>query len=313
LKSLRAKFENRHFLDFLRNHQSSIPALPGWVIPMYPDLKGKTALVTGAGKTSGIGYAVAQKLADSGANVIIADLVATGDENQPLVSGNRDPEKMIALAQALSRQFGVKAAFVAVDVSSASSVRQMADEVSSQFEAVQILCNNAGTVLGVPSALHAYDDDAWLKTVDVNLNGVFRVSKAVIPLMLATGGSVINIASRAAKVPPLFNGAYAVAKAGVVMLTKVMARELAGNGIRVNAVCPGVIATGFTRWRFDLEAQFLDSTREAREAEMVQTIPMGRLGSSAEVANLVAYLASDQSSYTTGQAINVTGGQLMEL
>ena len=278
---------------------------------MYQDLNGKTALVTGAGRRSGIGYAVAQKLAGSGANVIIADLVTTGHENQPLVSGNR--EDMMGLAQGLSRQFDVKAAFVAVDVSSNLSVKQMADEISSQFETVQILCNNAGTVLGVPSALHTYDDDAWLKTLDVNLNGVFRVSKAVIPLMLPTGGSVINIASRAAKVPPLFNGAYAVAKAGVVMLTKVMARELAGNGIRVNAVCPGVIATDFTRWRFDLEAQVLDSTSEAREAEMVKTIPMGRLGSSAEVANLVAYLASNQSSYTTGQAINVTGGQLMEL
>jgi NAD(P)-dependent dehydrogenase (short-subunit alcohol dehydrogenase family) len=278
---------------------------------MYLDLKGKTALVTGAGKKSGIGYAIAQKLADSGANVIIADMVKKDDGSQPLVSGNR--EEMIALTEELARRFDVKTAFAAVDVSKNSSIRQMADEVRSQFESVQILCNNAGTVLGVPSAIHTYDDDAWLKTLDVNLNGVFRVSKAVMPLMMDTGGSVINIASRAAKVPPLFNGAYAVAKAGVVMLTKVMARELAGNGIRVNAVCPGVITTDFTRWRFDLEAQILDSTSEEREAEMVQTIPMGRLGSSEEVANLVAFLASSQSSYTTGQAINVTGGQLMEL
>ena len=278
---------------------------------MYIDLKGKTALVTGAGKKSGIGYAIARKLADSGANVIIADLVKKNGGNQPLVSGNR--EEMISLAEALSRRYDVKTAFIAVDVSSNSSIKRMAEEVSARFETVQILCNNAGTVLGVPNAIHTYDDDAWIKTLDVNLNGVFRVSKAVIPLMLNSGGSVINIASRAAKVPPLFNGAYAVAKAGVVMLTKVMARELAGNGIRVNAVCPGVIATDFTRWRFDLEAQILNSTSEDREAEMIQTIPMGRLGSSKEVANLVAFLASNQSSYTTGQAINVTGGQLMEL
>jgi NAD(P)-dependent dehydrogenase (short-subunit alcohol dehydrogenase family) len=278
---------------------------------MYLDLKSKTALVTGAGKKTGIGYAIARKLAGSGANVIIADLVKKGDGNPALVSGNR--EEMICLAEALSRRYDVKAAFVAVDVSSNSSIKKMVDEVSTQFDTVQILCNNAGTVLGVPSAIHTYDEEAWLKTLDVNLNGVFRVSKAVIALMMETGGSVINIASRAAKVPPLFNGAYAVAKAGVVMLTKVMARELAGNGIRVNAVCPGVITTDFTRWRFDLEARILNSTSEDREAEMVQTIPMGRLGSSEEVANLVAFLASNQSSYTTGQAINVTGGQLMEL
>jgi len=155
---------------------------------MYPDLIGKTALVTGAGKKSGIGYAIALKLADSGANVVIADLVKKDDQNQPLVSGNR--EEMIDLSDELSRRFDVKAAFVAVDVTSNASIKQMADEVKSQFDSVQILCNNAGTVLGVPSAIHTYDDDAWLKTLDVNLNGVFRVSKAVMPLMMNTGGSV---------------------------------------------------------------------------------------------------------------------------
>jgi len=278
---------------------------------MYPDLNGKTALITGAGKKTGIGYAIAHKLADSGANVLLADMVKKEDDNQPLVAGSR--AEMTALAEGLARRFDVKTAFIAVDVADDASVRKMADEIKSRFENLQVLCNNAGTVLGVPSAIHTYDDDAWLKTLDVNLNGVFRVSKAVIPLMMDTGGSVINIASRAAKVPPLFNGAYAVAKAGVLMLTKVMARELAGNGIRVNAVCPGVITTDFTRWRFDLEAQILDSTSNEREAEMVKTIPMGRLGSAEEVANLAAFLASDQSSYTTGQAVNVTGGQLMEL
>jgi NAD(P)-dependent dehydrogenase (short-subunit alcohol dehydrogenase family) len=277
---------------------------------MYPDLKGKTALVTGAGKKTGIGYAIAKKLAQNGTNVVMTDLVKNGVS--PLHdSGNRG--EMITLAEELSRRFDVSAAFVAADVTSSSSIRQMVDAVKSQFENVQILCNNAGTVLGVPSAIHTYDDDAWLKTLDVNLNGVFRVSKAVVPLMMGIGGSIINIASRAAKVPPLFNGAYAVAKAGVVMLTKVMARELAGSGIRVNAVCPGVIATDFTRWRFELEAQVLNSTEEDRAAEMVKTIPLGRLGTPEEVANLAAYLASDQSCYTTGQAINVTGGQLMEL
>jgi NAD(P)-dependent dehydrogenase (short-subunit alcohol dehydrogenase family) len=281
------------------------------VINVYPDLKGKTALVTGAGKKSGIGYAIVQKLAENGANIVIADLMQTKRRNQSSASENR--EEMAALAEDLAKRFAVQAIFVPLDVRDNAAIGQMAGIVRSHFETVQILCNNAGTVFGVPNAIHTYDDDAWSRTLDVNLNGVFRVSKAVIPLMMDTGGCIINIASRAAKVPPLFNGAYAVAKAGVVMLTKVMAKELAGSNIRVNAVCPGVIATDFTRWRFDLEARILNSTKEDREAEMVRTIPLGRLGSSEEVANLVAFLASSQSSYMTGQAINVTGGQLMEL
>jgi len=278
---------------------------------MYQDLKGKTALVTGSGKKSGIGFAVAQKLAESGANIIIADLPEMDDRGRPPDSDG--PGEMAAVAEDLAGRFAVQTFAVAVDITDGASVQQMAGLIKSRFDSVQILCNNAGSVFGVPSAIHTYDDNAWFKTLDVNLNGVFRVSKAIIPLMSDTGGCVINIASRAAKVPPLFNGAYAVAKAGVVMMTKVMARELAGSNIRVNAVCPGVITTDFTRWRFDLEARILNSTRQDREAEMVRTIPLGRLGTSEEVANLVAFLASSQSSYMTGQAINVTGGQLMEL
>jgi NAD(P)-dependent dehydrogenase (short-subunit alcohol dehydrogenase family) len=279
---------------------------------MYQDLRGQTALVTGAGKKTGIGYAIIEKLAQNGANVVLADFIPPEEEKNPLlIAGNR--KEMTTLADSLARQYGIKALFVEMDVTSTASVEKMAATVKTQFEHVQILCNNAGTVLGVPNAVHTYDENAWMKTIDVNLHGVYRVSKAIVPLMLDTGGTVINMASRAAKTPPLFNGAYAVAKAGVIMLTKVMARELAGSGIRVNAVCPGVIDTEFTQWRFDLEARIFNSTAEDRQAEMVQTIPLGRLGSSGEVANLVAFLASDQSAYTTGQAINVTGGQLMEL
>jgi NAD(P)-dependent dehydrogenase (short-subunit alcohol dehydrogenase family) len=202
---------------------------------------------------------------------------------------------------------------VGLDVTNLESIQAMAAFVQDACGTVDILCNNAGTVFGVPNAVHTYDDDAWMRTVDVNLNGVFRVSKAIVPLMMEKGGSIINSASQAAKKPPLFNGAYAAAKAGVLMLTKVMAIELAGSKIRVNAVCPGVIMTDFTKWRFDLEAQFLNSTPEERMQIKANEIPLGRLGTVEEVANLVAFLASEASSYMTGQALNITGGQTMEL
>jgi NAD(P)-dependent dehydrogenase (short-subunit alcohol dehydrogenase family) len=278
---------------------------------MYPDLKGKKALVTGAGKRAGIGYAVARALARSGADVVLADLVKITGDPDPLAGGGTTD--MQALAAELSAAFGIKALFVELNVADVASVERMAAEVKAAFGRVDVLCNNAGTVLGVPNAVHTYPEADWLKTIDVNLHGVFRVSKALVPLMLGKPGAIINMASRAAKVPPIFNGAYAVSKAAVVMLTKVMAKELAGAGIRVNAVCPGVITTDFTRWRFELEARVLGSTESEREAEMLKTIPLGRLGSAVEVAGLVAFLASNESAYMTGQALNVTGGQLMEV
>ena len=275
------------------------------------DLKGGTAVVTGSGKKSGIGYGIVRKLAACGANVVIADLIGKETRQNDPAADNMDD--MTALARDLEKEFKIKALPAELDVTLSDSIARMADEVQKKFGHINILCNNAGTVFGVPNAIHTYDEGAWLKTIDVNLNGAFRVSKALVPLMMDSGGCIVNVASRAAKVPPLFNGAYAVAKAGVIMLTKVMAKELAGAGIRVNAICPGVIQTDFTDWRFKLEADILDSTVEEREAEMLKSIPMGRLGTSAEVANLVAFLASGQSSYITGQAINITGGQLMEI
>lgn len=277
---------------------------------VYEDLKDKTALITGAGKETGIGYAIARKLASNGAHVILADLTQSEKDN-PLITGNQ--ETLSKIARNLGKTHCVRTLAVSLDVTSSDSVRQMVVELNSHFDGIDILCNNAGTVFGVPNTLHTYDDDAWMKTIDVNLHGVFRVSKAVIPLMLAKGGSIINSASQAAKKPPLFNGAYAAAKAAVIMMTRVMALELAGNRIRVNAICPGVIMTDFTRWRFDLEAQFLSSTPEERMAEKCKEIPLGRLGTVEEVANLVAFLASEESSYMTGQAFNITGGQTMEL
>ena len=278
---------------------------------MYEDLKGKTALITGSGKRTGMGYAMAETLAGAGANVIIADLgrgeVIDGD----LKMGAW--EEMTRLAGELAERFGVATLAVAVDVTDNASIAAMVATVRERFPRVDILCNNAGASFGVPNAVLNYDEAAWLKTIDVNLHSVFRMSRAVIPLMAGAPGVIINTASRAGKVPPLFNGAYAVAKAGVIMLSKVMAKELGGMGIRVNAICPGQIRTDLEKWRFGLEAKFFATTVEEREQEMCKTIPLGCLGVPADAGNLVAFLASDASRYITGQAINLDGGQCMEL
>lgn len=277
---------------------------------MYDDLKGKVAIITGSGKKTGMGYAIARKLAACGADVVIADLGAP-DPSNAVATG--DAGSMELIGGELAEKFGVRSMAVPVDVTSTPSVSRMAEEVRKMFGRVDVLCNNAGAAFGVPSALHDYDEAQWHRTLDVNLHGTFRVCKAVLPLMMGKPGSIINTASRAGKVPTIFNGAYAVAKAGVIMFTKVMARELGGMGIRVNAVCPAQIRTDLLKWQFELEAQVLGGTPQDREREMCATIPLGRVGEIEDVADLVAFLASDESRYITGQAVNMCGGQVMEL
>ncbi|MFC1670134.1 SDR family NAD(P)-dependent oxidoreductase [Spirochaetota bacterium] len=277
---------------------------------MYDDLKGKYALITGSGKRSGIGYAITRVLAENGVNVFIADLGKIGKGTGDVKTATEN--EMNEIAGELESSFKVKAIPINLDVTDPESVNAMVDKIKETTEYIDILCNNAGASFGVPGALHSYDNEAWMKTIDVNLHGVFHVSRAVVPLMQGRAGSIINTSSRASKVPPILNGAYAVAKAGVNMFTKVMARELAGAGIRVNAICPGQIQTDLEKWRFGLEAKFYQCTVEEREAEMCKTIPLGRIGDPGEVGELVAFLASSSSSYITGQAINITGGQLLE-
>lgn len=278
---------------------------------MYLDLGGKTAIVTGSGKRTGIGFAVVEKLASCGVNVVITDLGLDAGEAGGIRTGTR--AEMDEIAAELANRYPVETLAINLDVTDRKQIAAMVNQVVSSFGNIDILVNNAGATFGVPNAVHTYDDEAWQKTLDVCLNSVFWVSKAVAPSLRTPGGVIVNVASRAGKFPAIFNGAYSVAKAGVIMMTKVMAKEMAGMGIRVNAICPGQISTDLEKWRFGLEAELLGGTPESREREMCATIPLGRIGTPSEAASLVAYLASREASYITGQAVNITGGQLMEL
>ena len=278
---------------------------------MYTDLKGKTALITGSGKRTGIGYAIAEKLAACGTNIIIADLGSNPEETLGVRAGTLD--EMQSIADSLKEDYGVGTLAVELDVTSTESINRMLTAVKAQYERVDLLFNNAGAVFGAPNQVHDYDEEAWIKTVDINLHGVFRVSKAVTPLMLGKTGAIVNMASKAGKSPPLWNPAYAVAKAGVVMLTKVMARDLASQGIRVNAICPGLIMTDLQQLRIQTEADVFGMTYDDAKKRLEKTVPMERLGDPKEVADLAVYLASEQSSYITGQALNIGGGIMMEV
>ncbi len=278
---------------------------------MHEDLKGKTAIITGAGKKTGIGYGIAEKLAEDGCQIIIADLGKAPNPEAALKTATQ--EEMNEIAEQMAKEYKVKTMAVAVDVTDNYSIGEMIEKIKAHFDHIDILCNNAGASFGVPNTVLNYSETDWIKTVDVNLFSVFRVSRAVIPMMLGKPAAIVNTASRAGKVPPIFNSAYAVAKSGVIMLTKVMAKELGGAGIRVNAICPGQIATDLEKWRFGLEASFFNCTIEEREKEMCTTIPLGYIGLPRDAADLAVFLASDASRYITGQAINIDGGQCMEL
>jgi NAD(P)-dependent dehydrogenase (short-subunit alcohol dehydrogenase family) len=278
---------------------------------MYKDLEGKIAVVTGSGKRTGIGYAIAEKFAASGAQVVIADLGVSTQAGVPVKFGGR--EEMESIAAGLAEKYRVKTLALDVDVTRGESVARAAGEVKGKFGRVDALVNNAGAAFGSPSPVHLYNEEAWLKTIDVNLHGSFRMSKAFVPLMFGGPSAIVNIASKAGKTPGLANGAYSAAKAGLIMLTKAMALELGNQGIRANAICPGIIMTDLQVYRFEMEAKFMNQTFADREKDWANTIPQKRIGAPMDVADLAVYLASRESSYITGQAINVDGGLLMAL
>ena len=169
--------------------------------------------------------------------MIVADLGEKEDTNNSVPTGTT--VEMDEIAGELAHEYNIQTMTASVDVTNRESIIEMVEKIKTKFPVIHILCNNAGASFGVPNDMHTYDEEAWLKTIAVNLHGVFRISRAILPLMMDKGGAIINTASRAGKVPALFNGAYAAAKSGVIVMTKVMASELAPSGIRVNAICTG--------------------------------------------------------------------------
>jgi len=276
------------------------------------ELDNRVTLITGAGKKSGIGFAIARAFAGEGAHIILADLCQDLEGFDPYYRLSRW-EELQQLAHEISTA-GVRSLAIKVDVTDETSVKAMGQSVEEGFGRLDILVNNAG-VAPSPNLIQAMAPLAWKKTFEVNVHGTFLVSQALIPLMVRSGpgGAILNMASKAGKIPRAFVGAYCSAKAAVIMMSRVMALELAPQGIRVNALCPGQIETDMERWSWEFEAKALGKEVEQVKAEKIKAIPLGRVGRPEDVAEVALFLASSRSAFMTGQAINVTGGQAVQI
>jgi len=275
---------------------------------MY-DLKGKVAIVTGAGRKLGIGRAIALRLAREGADVAVADICREFEEFPDYGLGMWEGLK--STADDVSA-LGVRGLPLKADVTDSQAVDEMVAQTMDAFGRIDILVNNAGGVVG-PMPVLWIEEAAWNKTLAINATGTFLCSQRVARTMIARreGGKIINIASIAGKGRAPALAAYCAAKAAVLALTRVLAFELAASGIQVNAVCPGEVDTDLQRWGWQLEANFRGVPYDEVVSGEIEQIPLGRLEQPDDVANLVAFLASSQSDYMTGQAINVDGGIVM--
>ena len=255
---------------------------------MQVDLTGKTALVTGGAQ--GIGRAIVAQLAANGAAVAIVDLATEAAH-----------ETVADLAAK-----GYRVAAFAADVSDAAAVEGVAAQVVDQFGRLDILVNNAGiNTVKDRLPIHEYSRDDWDRILRVDLTGVFVVSQAAIPRMLAAGGGrIVNIASVAGLVPLRLQSAFVAAKAGVVNLTRSMALELAPRGILVNCIAPGSVLTQGTKALF----YGADGTYSERAASLIAHIPVGRPGTPEEIAHAALFLVAPEASYVNGAVLTVDGG-----
>jgi NAD(P)-dependent dehydrogenase (short-subunit alcohol dehydrogenase family) len=249
-------------------------------------IEGKVAIVTGGG--SGIGRATAVRFAEAGAKVLVADIVEDGGE---------ETVRMI-------EEMGGEAAFQKTDVSKASDVEAMVDAAVETFDQLDFAFNNAG-IEGTTAPSDELSEEDWQRVLDINLTGVWLGMKYEIPKMLEIGGgAVVNTSSVAGLLGFPELAPYVASKHGVVGVTKTAALEYSVQGVRVNAVCPGVIDT-------PMVARTFENNPEMRE-QLETSEPIGRLGEPEEVANAVVWLCSDEASFVTGVPLPVDGGYAIQ-
>ncbi len=246
------------------------------------DLKGKVAVITGSAR--GIGRAVAEKLAQAGANLVITDILADIGEKT---------------AKDIAEKYGVETIFIPGNVVSVESMSELASKTLEKFGKIDILVNNAGITRDT-LFMRMKEEDFDL-VMNINLKGTYNCTQAFFKTMVKQRfGSIINMASVVGLMGNAGQVNYSASKAGMIGMTKSLAREVGKRGIRVNAIAPGYI-----------QSEMTDVLSEEVKQEFAKNIPMGEMGTPEDIANTVLFLASDLSAYITGQTISVNGGMLM--
>ena len=275
---------------------------------MYPDLSGKVACITGAGREAGIGAAIAKRLAAEGCKVVVSDIgVAKGDElPETAIGSSAELDGIVAAI----REAGGEATPVLCDVLSEDDVAALVGVARETYGGLDILVNNAG-IGYLMSPITETSVASWDTVLGVNLRGAFLATKHAARLMIeqGRGGRVINIASQASKSGFPFAAGYCSSKHGLVGLTRVAAIELGPHGITVNAICPNHITTGLGQWQNEYFSAALGQSMDEYLAGMKSRIPLGRPGLTVDIAKACAYLCSSEAEYVTGEAMNVSGGE----
>ncbi len=274
----------------------------------FPELKGKVALITGAGRRKGLGEAMAIRLAAEGCKVIITDIAhAKGDEIPASAIGLQS--EMDAVAADI-RATGGECFALALDVLEEAQVKAIVDATIKRFGGLDILVNNAG-IGYLMKPITELSITEWDAVLGVNLRGAFLCTKYAADHMIkqGRGGRIVNIASQAAKSGFPFAAAYCASKHGLVGLTRVSAIEFGKHGITANAICPNHVTTGLGAWQNEYFSEALGLTMEQYMNAMKSRIPVGRPGLPNDTAAACAWLCSDQATYVNGESMNVSGGE----
>lgn len=282
---------------------------------MYPDLEGKVAIVTGAGRRKGLGEAIARKLAEDGVKLVIHDLGKTDGAMAP-DHGVGASEEMTAVAEDIRRINPHVSTFQA-DMREEAQVEAMVAHAVETYGRLDILVNNAGVGYLFGPLVDA-TQEMWDTVMNVNLRGAFFATKHAVRQMLKQEvqegwgrGRVVSIGSRGSKSGSALTSSYIASKHGLVGLTRSAAIELGPQQITVNAVCPNHVTTGLGGWQNAFMAKARGQSVEEYLDAMRAQIPLGRVGEPSDTANACAFLCSGQARYITGEAMNVSGGQEM--